>query len=171
MCQHRAELALKENYRAMRKLITRIVRLWQRIKSRFEFAFHPPGEIKHEVIEDWEPRYDFVRKRIDHYRNQLLRYRLYLEHLERNASRGLLLELLEGQGEVTAKPVLYLNSSEWMWDSQRLQEAVTKALRDLELPESEESDNPTDRARQGCDRWAATEAKRLFDEKLGKGRR
>lgn len=155
----------------MRKLITLIGRLWQRIKSRFEFAFHPPGEIEHEAIEDWEPRYDFVRKRIVHYRNQLLRYRLYLEHLERNASRGLLLELLDDQGEVTAKPVLYLNSSEWMWDSQRLQEAVTKALHDLEIPEPEENDNPTDRARQGCDRWAAAEAKRLFDEKLGKGRR
>ena len=48
---------------------------------------------------------------------------------------------------------------------------MTKALHDLEIPESEENDNPTDRARQGCDRWAASEAKRLFDEKLGKGRR
>ena len=108
----------------------------------------------------------FVRQRVETYRDEMLRYELRLERHRRQASRAVLQKLLAGQEEVIAMPILYLNSDEWLWNQQQLQEAVELALRGLDLPVLSDIREPTDQAERACEQWAATEAKRRFDEEL-----
>ena len=108
----------------------------------------------------------FVRRRVETYRDEMLRYELGLERHRRRASRTVLQKLLAGQEEVIAMPILYLNSDEWLWDQQQLQEAVELALRGLNLPVLSDIREPTNQAVRACEQWAATEAKRRFDEEL-----
>ena len=108
----------------------------------------------------------FVRRRVEIYRDEMLRYELGLERHRRRASRAVLQKLLAGQEEVIAMPILYLNSDEWRWKQQHLQEAVEVALRGLDLPILSGIREPTTQAARACEQWAATEAKRRFDEEL-----
>ena len=108
----------------------------------------------------------FVRRRVKTYRDEMLRYEPGLERHRRQASRAVLQKLLAGQGEVIAMPILYLNSDEWRWNQQQLQEAVEVALRGLDLPVIPDIREPTNQAARACEQWAATEAKRRFDEEL-----
>lgn len=108
----------------------------------------------------------FVRRRIEVYRDEMLRYELGLERHRRQASQSVLQKLLAGQEEVIAMPILYLNSDEWRWKQQHLQEAVEVALRGLDLPILSGIREPTTQAARACEQWAATEAKRRFDEEL-----
>ena len=108
----------------------------------------------------------FVRRRVETYRDEMLRYELRLERHRRRASRTVLQKLLAGQAEVIAMPILYLNSDEWRWNQQHLQEAVEVALRGLDLPILSDIREPTNQAKRACEQWAATEAKRRFDEEL-----
>lgn len=64
-------------------------------------------------------------------------------------------------------PILYLNSDEWRWEQQQLQKAVEAALDELGLSVPPDVREPTTQAARACEQWAATEAKRLFDEELG----
>ena len=113
-----------------------------------------------------QEQYSFVRQRVETYRDELLRYELGLERHRRQASRALLQKLLNGQEEVIAMPVLYLNSDKWRWNQQQLQEAVEVALRGLNLSVPPGIRRPTTQAARACEQWAATEAKRRFDEEL-----
>ena len=108
----------------------------------------------------------FVRQRVETYRDEMLRYELGLERHRRRASRAVLQKLLAGQEEVIAMPILYLNSDKWRWNQQQLQEAVELALRGLDLPIFSDIREPTTQAARACEQWAATEAKRRFDEEL-----
>lgn len=108
----------------------------------------------------------FVRRRVEIYRDEMLRYELGLERHRRRASQSVLQKLLAGQEEVIAMPILYLNSDEWRWKQQHLQEAVELALRGLDLPILSGIREPTTQAARACEQWAATEAKRRFDEEL-----
>ena len=108
----------------------------------------------------------FVRRRVETYRDEMLRYELRLERHRRRASRAVLEKLLAGQEEVITMPILYLNSDEWLWNQQQLQEAVALALRGLDLPILSGIRKPTTQAKRACEQWAATEAKRRFDEEL-----
>ncbi len=108
----------------------------------------------------------FVRRRVEIYRDEMLRYELGLERHRRRASQSVLQKLLAGQEEVIAMPILYLNSNEWRWKQQHLQEAVEVALRGLDLPILSGIREPTTQAARACEQWAATEAKRRFDEEL-----
>ena len=109
----------------------------------------------------------FVQKRVETYRDEMLCYELYLERNHRRASRAVLQKLLAGREEVLAWPVLYLNSDEWLWEQQQLQEAVEVALDELDLSVPPDVREPTTQAARACEQWAVTEAKRLFDEELG----
>ena len=108
----------------------------------------------------------FVRRRVEIYRDEMLRYELGLERHRRQASQSVLQKLLAGQEEVIAMPILYLNSDEWRWNQQHLQEAVEVALRGLDLPILSGIREPTTQAARACEQWAATEAKQRFDEEL-----
>ncbi len=110
----------------------------------------------------------FVRQRVETYRDEMLRYELRLERNRRGASRTVLQKLLAGREEVLAMPILYLNSEEWLWEQQQLQEAVEYALGELGLPVPPDIREPTTQAARACEQWAATKAKRLFDEELGR---
>ena len=108
----------------------------------------------------------FVRQRVETYRDKMLRYEFGLERHRRRASRAVLQKLLAGQEEVIAMPILYLNTDKWRWNQQHLQEAVELALRGLDLPILPDIREPTTQAARACEQWAATEAKRRFDEEL-----
>ena len=108
-----------------------------------------------------------VRERVERYRDELLRYQLGLERHRRNASRDALLRLLAGHEQVISRPILYLNSEEWKWDQQRLQDAVTRTLVELGLQVPAGVREPTSQAERACDEWAVAEAKRQFDRILG----
>ncbi|MDE2733551.1 MAG: hypothetical protein OXI72_04100 [Gemmatimonadota bacterium] len=105
------------------------------------------------------------------YRDEMLCYELRLERNRRGASRDVLQKLLAGREEVLAMPVLYLNSDEWRWEQQKLQEAVEVALSELDLSVPPDVREPTTQAAHACEQWAATQAKRLFDEELGSDHR
>ena len=109
----------------------------------------------------------FVQQRVEAYRDEMLCYELRLERNRRGASRAVLQKLLAGREEVLAMPVLYLNSDEWRWEQQQLQEAVEVALGELDLSVPPDVREPTTQAERACEQWAATQAKRLFDEELG----
>ena len=109
----------------------------------------------------------FVQQRVETYRDEMLCYELRLERNRRGASRAVLQKLLAGREEVLAMPVLYLNSDEWRWEQQQLQEAVKVALSELELSVPPDVREPTIQAAHACEQWAETQAKRLFDEELG----
>ena len=109
----------------------------------------------------------FVQQRVETYRDEMLCYELRLERNRRGASRDVLQKLLAGREEVLAMPVLYLNSDEWRWEQQQLQEAVEAALGELDLSVPPDVREPTTQAARACEQWAATQAKRLFDEELG----
>ncbi len=109
----------------------------------------------------------FVRKRVETYLDEMLCYELRLERNRRGASRAVLQKLLNGKEEVLAMPVLYLNSDEWRWEQQQLQQAVEAALGELGLSVPPDVREPTAQAAHACEQWAAAEAKRLFDEELG----
>lgn len=113
-----------------------------------------------------QEQYSFVRQRVETYHDEMLRYELGLERHRRQASRALLQKLLNGQEEVIAMPILYLNSDKWRWNQQQLQEAVEAALRGLNLSVPPGIRRPTTQAARACEQWAATEAKRRFDEEL-----
>ena len=66
-----------------------------------------------------------------------------------------------------SRPILYLNSDEWKWDQQRLQDAVTDTLGELGLHTPTGVREPTSQVERACDEWAVAEAKRQFDEILG----
>ena len=108
----------------------------------------------------------FVQQRVETYRDEMLCYELRLERNRRGASRAVLQKLLAGREEVLAMPVLYLNSDEWRWEQQQLQEAVEVALSELDLSVPPDVREPTTQAARACEQWAATQAKRLFDEEL-----
>ena len=108
----------------------------------------------------------FVQRRMETYRHKMLCYELRLERNRRGASRTVLQKLLAGRVEVLAMPVLYLNSDEWRWEQQQLQEAVEVALSELDLSVAPDVREPTTQAARACEQWAATQAKRLFDEEL-----
>ena len=109
----------------------------------------------------------FVQQRVETYRDEMLCYKLRLERNRRGASRAVLQKLLAGQEEVLAMPILYLNSDEWRWEQQQLQKAVEVALGKLGLSVPPDVREPTTQAAHACEQWAATQAKRLFDEELG----
>ena len=112
-------------------------------------------------------QYSFVQQRVETYRDEMLRYELPLERNRRGASRAVLEKLLAGQEEVLTMPILYLNTDEWRWEQQQLQKAVEDALGELGLSVPPDVREPTTQAARACEQWAATEAKRLFDEELG----
>ena len=116
---------------------------------------------------NWEAQSSLVRERVERYRDELVRYELGLERHRRNASRDALLKLLAGHEQVMSRPILYLNSEGWKWDQQRLQDAVTRTLGELDLPVPTGVREPTAQAERACDDWAAAEAKRQFDQILG----
>jgi len=116
---------------------------------------------------NWEAQCSFVLERVERYRDELLRYHLRLERHRRKAPRDVLLKLLDGAEQVISHPVLYLNSDEWKWDRQRLQDAVTHALGELRLQTPTGVRWPTSQAERACDEWAVAEAKRKFDRILG----
>ena len=116
---------------------------------------------------NWEAQCSLVRERVERYRDELVRYELGLERHRRNASRDALLELLAGREQVMSHPILYLNSEEWKWDQQRLQDAVEQTLLDLKLSVPTDVREPTAQAERACADWAAAEVKRQFDRKLG----
>ena len=116
---------------------------------------------------NWEAQCSLVLERVERYREELLRYQLRLERHRRNAPRDVLLKLLDGAEQVISRPVLYLNSDEWMWDQQRLQDAVTRALGELGLQAPTGVREPTLQAERACDEWAVAEATRQFDGILG----
>jgi len=104
---------------------------------------------------------------VETYLDEMLCYELRLERNRRGASRAVLQKLLNGKEEVLAMPVLYLNSDEWRWEQQQLQQAVEAALGELGLSVPPDVREPTAQAAHACEQWAAAEAKRLFDEELG----
>ena len=108
-----------------------------------------------------------VRARVERYRRELLCYQLGLERHCRGAPRDVLVRLLAGQELVMSRPILYLNSDEWKWDQQRLQDAVTDTLGELGLHTPTGVREPTSQVERACDEWAVAEAKRQFDEILG----
>lgn len=116
---------------------------------------------------NWEAQRSMVRERVERYRDELLRYQLGLERHRRNASRDALLRLLAGHEQVISHPILYLNSEEWKWDQQQLQDAVTRTLVELGLQVPTGVREPTSQAERACDEWAVAEAKRQFDRILG----
>ena len=116
---------------------------------------------------NWEAQRSLVRERMERYRDELLRYELGLERHRRSASREALLKLLAGHEQVMSHPILYLNSEEWKWDQQRLQDVVTRTLGELGLPVPAGIREPTAQAERACADWAAAEAKRQFDQILG----
>ena len=116
---------------------------------------------------NWEAQCSLVRERVDRYRDELVRYELGLERHRRSAPREALLKLLGGHDQVMSHPILYLNSEGWKWDQQRLQDAVTRTLGELDLPVLTGIREPTAQAERACADWAAAEAKRQFDQILG----
>ena len=118
-------------------------------------------------LPNWEVQCSLVRERVERCRDELVRYELGLERHRRNASRDALLKLLAGHEQVMSRPILYLNSEEWKWDQQRLQDAVTRTLGELGLPVPTGVREPTAQAERACADWAAAEAKRQFDRILG----
>ena len=114
-------------------------------------------------------RYEFVRKRVKAYRNEMLSYEIGLERHRRNASREALMGALaldEELLEMRSIPVLSLNSEEWVWDRQELRKAVRDSLGELKLLAPEDVNEPAAQAARACDRWAAEEAKRRFDRAM-----
>ena len=65
-----------------------------------------------------------------------------------------------------SRPVLYLNSDEWKWDQQRLQDAVTRTLGELGLQAPTDVREPTSQAERACDDWAVAKAKQVFDRHM-----
>ncbi len=63
-------------------------------------------------------------------------------------------------------PILYLNNKEWLWEESQLWEAVQISLRKLGLSYTADRGEPTAHAAYACEKWAAEEAKREFDEFL-----
>ncbi len=114
-----------------------------------------------------EAQRSLVRERMERCRDEWLRYELGLERHRRNASREALVKLLGGREQVMSKPSLYLNSKEWKWDQQQLQDAVTRTLGELGLSVPTGIREPTAQAERACAEWAAAEAKRQFDRMLG----
>ena len=112
---------------------------------------------------NWEAQCSLVLRRVKRYRDELLRYQLGLERHRRNAPRDVLLRLLDGE-QVMSRPVLYLNSDEWKWDQQTLQDAVTRTLGELGLQSPTGVREPTSQAERAGDAWAVAEAKRVFDQ-------
>ncbi len=134
--------------------------IWYRYRSLRNATISSPSSPSPEQC-------SFVQKRVETYRDEMLCYELYLERNRRRASRAVLQKLLAGREEVLAWPVLYLNSDEWLWEQQQLQEAVKVALDELDLSVPPDVREPTTQAARACEQWAVTEAKRLFDEELG----
>ena len=116
---------------------------------------------------NFETQCSLVRERVKRFRDELVRYELGLERHRRNASRDALLKLLAGHEQVMSCPILYLNSDEWKWDQQQLQDAVKRTLGELGLPVPTGVREPTAQAERACVEWAAAEAKRQFDRILG----
>lgn len=112
-------------------------------------------------------RYILVRERVETYRDESLYYQLGLERHRRNASRDVLLELLAGHKQVMSRPILYLNSDDWKWDQQQLQDAVIRTLTELDLPVPTDGREPTAQAERACDDWAVAEARKHYDKILG----
>ena len=116
---------------------------------------------------DWEVQCSLVQERVERHRDELLRYQLGLERHRRNARRDVLVKLLAGSEQVMSRPILYLNSDEWKWDQQRLQDAVTRTLGEFGLQAPAGVREPTSQAERACNAWAVAEAKRKFDGILG----
>lgn len=115
---------------------------------------------------NWAAQCSLVSRRVKRYRDELLRYELGLERHRRNAPRDVLLKLLDGHEQVMSRPVLYLNSDEWKWDQQQLQDVVTRALRELDLQAPTGVREPTSRVERACYDWAVAKAKQVFDQHM-----
>ena len=91
----------------------------------------------------------------------MLCYELRLERNRRGASGAVLQKLLAGREEVLAMPVLYLNSDEWRWEQQQLQEAVEAALGELDLsvpPDVSRADHPSSTRMRAMGRYPSQTA-------------
>jgi hypothetical protein len=147
----------------LKDLVRRVVRYFARKRTTGSLPVRAGGGSGGADGPSWEAQCALVRTRVERYRDELLRYQLGLERHRRNAPRDVLLQLLRGYEQLMARPVLYLNTDEWKWDQQRLQEAVTHTLGELSLQAPTGVREPTAQAERACDEWAGAEARRLFD--------
>ena len=151
----------------LKDLVRRLFRLFAWRGASGSRAIRAGGSAGRAASPNREEQCALVRARVERYRCELLRYQLGLERHRRRAPRGVLVRLVAGHEQVMSRPILYLNSNEWKWDQQRLQDAVTRTLGELGLYAPTGVREPTSQAERACDDWAIAEAKRQFDEILG----
>jgi len=109
---------------------------------------------------------EVLRAHVEAYREEFLRYALWIEVVRRGLRERVVQEVMGDDEEtVYGTPVLFLYEDDWTWDPAELKRGVDVVLESLELDIGEPGRDPTRRASEACRAWAEAEACGLLDER------